>query len=317
MRVTSPSVYRWLVVLCLVAGGGTHVQPLAAQPTEATPSPATPAETQVAAPPEQPGAPDTAEVPAAPTTPELPEGAVEQAFRILMAALLLAVLLENAFALLFNWRLFQEFFVGKAWRTPIMFGGALMIVRTFGLDLMARLVRAFNPDLDVEAGAGDWFTSVITAMVLAGGSVGVNRVLVALGFRSQVRPEALEPRLERDEAFVAIRVRGASAESIYQVNMDVVDPVPPDIPTTLGFVGGAASVGTRLRELLFPVRGRIPRSGGLRVLTTKAYRISVTDLKARKTYDARGEPIEGPAKSQVFAFAPKAIVDFTITIAPS
>ena len=245
--------------------------------------------------------------------PEIPPGALEQSFRILMSAFVLAVVLESAFALLFNWRLFLEFFVGKAWRTPIMFLGALVVVRAFDLDLMAQLFQVYNPVANAPDRA-TWFTSVITAMVLAGGSVGVNRVLVALGFRSQLRPEAVEPELEPTEAYVAIRVAGASTKSIYQVNMDVLDSIPADAPTTLGFVGGPADLRARFVELLFPVRNRIPRSGGLRVSIKKAYRISVTDLGDGTHYDTLGRPIDDPKKSQVFAFAPKAIVDFTIPI---
>lgn len=246
-------------------------------------------------------------------TPEVPPGALEQSFRILVSAFVLAVLLENAFALLFNWRLFLEFFVGKAWRTPIMFLGALAVVRNFDLDLMAQLFQAYNPTARAATDLG-WFTSAITAMVLAGGSVGVNRVMVALGFRSQIRPDAVEPELEPTEAYVAVRVLGAGSDALYRVNMDVIDPIPPDTPTSLGFVGGPSNLRARFVDLLFPVRSRIPRSGGLRVSTKKAYRVSVTDLTDGRHYDTLGKPIETPQKSQVFAFAPKAIVDFTIRI---
>lgn len=231
-----------------------------------------------------------------------------------MAAFVIAVLLESAFALLFNWRLFLEFFVGKAWRTPIMFVAAVIIVRAFELDLVAQLFSAYNPEANATIGRGTWFTSAITGMVLAGGSVGVNRLLVALGFRSQLRPEALAPELEPTEAYVAIRVQGQGAKSLCQVNMDIVDPIPADTPRTLGFVGGSATVGTRLAELLFPVRSRIPPSGGMRVSTTKAYRVSVTDLEDGKHSDTLGTPISRPSDSQLFAFSPKAIVDFTIRL---
>lgn len=248
-------------------------------------------------------------------TPEVPPAALEQSFRILMAAFVIAVLLENAFALLFNWRLFLEFFVGKAWRTPIMFLGALIIVRSFDLDLVAQLFRAYSPDGNAAIGRGTMFTSAITAMVLAGGSVGVNRVFIALGFRSQVRPEELLPELEATEAYVAIRVRQPGSKSLQcRVNMDIVEPIPPDTPRTLGFIGDSAAVGPRLKELLFPVRSRIPPSGGMRVSTTKAYRISVTDVEGNKHYDTMGRLINKPSDSQLFAFAPKAIVDFTIRL---
>ena len=75
-------------------------------------------------------------------TSTIPPEALGQAFRILVAAFVLAVLLESAFELLFNWRLFQEYFVGKAWRTPIMFAISLAVVDQFGFDPLARLFTA-------------------------------------------------------------------------------------------------------------------------------------------------------------------------------
>lgn len=77
-------------------------------------------------------------------TPQVSDRAMSESFRILMTAFVLALLLESGFALLFNWRLFLEFFDGKAWRTPIMLLGALMVVRTFNLDLMASLFDAYG-----------------------------------------------------------------------------------------------------------------------------------------------------------------------------
>ena len=71
---------------------------------------------------------------------------------------------------------FLEFFVGKAWRTPIMFVAALIIVRYFHLDLMARLFDVYSPETDPQKYPGNLFTQTITAMVLAGGSVSINRV---------------------------------------------------------------------------------------------------------------------------------------------
>lgn len=248
--------------------------------------------------------------------PEVPPGALEGAFRILMAAFVLAILLESAFALIFNWRLFHEFFVGKAWRTPIMFLGAFAVVRTFDLDLMEQLVRTYNPSAAAAADRDTGLTSVLSAMILAGGSVGVNRIMVALGFRSQIRPDADVPKLNETEAFVSIRVQGSSATTPYRVNMETVDSPPADTPTALGFVG-SLNVRRRFTELLFPVRGRIPPSGGMRLSTAKAYRVSVTDLSTGKHYDTAGREIASPADSQLFRLAPRAIVDFTITPAPT
>ena len=323
---TARSACGWLLALAVA---GVVLQPLSAQTPTTTPTPTvtttptvtptptvttkpavTPTPTQTAK-PVTPGAPGVA-----PRLPEIPPGALEEAFRILMSALVLAVLLESAFALLFNWRLFLEFFVGKAWRTPIMFVAALIIVRYFHLDLMARLFDVYSPETDPQKYPGNLFTQTITAMVLAGGSVGVNRVLVALRFREEARPEAVQPKLEATEAYVAIRVLDASPTSRYRVNVDVVDPIPPEAVTTLGFVGGTANLWPRLIDLLFPVTNRIPRSGGMRVPIAKAYRISITDLSTNTHYDTLGDPIKTTSASQVFKFFPKAIVDFNIRLKP-
>lgn len=243
------------------------------------------------------------------TDPKLPDDILPQAFRILISAFVIAVLLESAFALVFNWRLFLEFFVGKAWRTPIMFGAALLVVRAFPqLDLIARLFAVYSGS---PAARGDWFTAVLTAMILAGGSVGVNRILVALGFRSQARPE-VEQRPDDKQAWVSVRVRGATPDAGYGVNFDAVDPPPPDVPTTLGILRPGAGAA-RVAELLFPVRGRVPRSGGIVVSTLKAYRISVTDLRTQRTFDALGRPLDRPQDAPLFRFASRAIVDFDIT----
>ncbi len=91
-------------------------------------------------------------------TPTVSAAALQTSFNALVAAFVLAVALENAFALLFNWRLFQALLVGKAWRTPIMFVAALAVVRNFRFDLMATL-------FDVVYGVDGRATSLAAARV--------------------------------------------------------------------------------------------------------------------------------------------------------
>lgn len=61
--------------------------------------------------------------------PEVSASAMEASFQVLATAFALALLLESAFALIFNWRVFNILLVGKAVRTPIMFAGALLVVQ--------------------------------------------------------------------------------------------------------------------------------------------------------------------------------------------
>lgn len=72
--------------------------------------------------------------------PKISANATETAYRVLIIALVLAVLLESAFELLFNWRLFQEFFVGKAWRTPIYVWRLAVIGKVIQFRLDVRII---------------------------------------------------------------------------------------------------------------------------------------------------------------------------------
>lgn len=248
-------------------------------------------------------------------TPQTSDATLSKAFNILLSAFVLAILLESAFALLFNWRLFLEFFVGKAWRTPIMFLGALLVVRNFHMDLMAELFDAYRPSQSGDIAKSTWFTSALTAMILAGGSVGVNRILIALGFRSQVRPEAELPKLDEKQAWMAVRVDNAEAEKfIVGVQETALDATAP-ATAIVGFIS-RASLGQRLKQLLFPSQSRVPTSGGRVVSTEKVYRIVVDELKpGGKSYDATtGAEINSEKPARPVRFGSRAIVDFNVRI---
>ncbi|MCP4506831.1 MAG: hypothetical protein GY826_10615, partial [Fuerstiella sp.] len=92
----------------------------------------------------------------------------------------LAVLVESALSLIFNWRVFLEFFNKRAIKTVVMFVVSLTVVRTFNIDIVADLMKVYDPD----SSPGDVMSTVLTALIVAGGSSGVNNLFVALGFRS-------------------------------------------------------------------------------------------------------------------------------------
>lgn len=250
-------------------------------------------------------------------TPQIPDSAIGKAFNILAAAFVLALLLESAFALLFNWRLFLEFFAGKAWRTPIMFVGALATVSAFNLDLMASLLDAYSPRADGLPSKGSWLTAALTSMILAGGSVGVNRILVALGFRSQIRSDVAEPKIEEDEAWISIQVLGKSRDINVRVDVEVAEASEATkgaIPTTVGMLRPRGAL-ERLGNILFPSRSRWPRSGGRKVSTNNFYRITVTDLRSDgKVYDALGKVIPNVGAAPLLRFGSRAMIDFEVTL---
>lgn len=243
------------------------------------------------------------------TVPDVSMDSVQKAFVVLMAAFVLALLLESAFALLFNWRLFQEFFVGRAWRTPIMFAISLVIVRRFDLDLLEQVFAAYRgqqPD-------GGWLSSILTAMIISGGSVGVNSIMVGLGFRSPIpkaEAEANKIKLDSDEAYVSLDVRDPERGRKLSIEMLQTIGTGEHYPT-LAVIGG--NHGGRLKAILFPNRARVPRSGGMRVQASgKCYRFVIRDLETGKYYNIDGQPIDSINKATEFSFAPKAFVDFVV-----
>lgn len=244
--------------------------------------------------------------------PEISDAALKEAFNLLVGAFVLALLMESAFALLFNWRIFQEFLVGRAWRTIIMFTVSLLVVTQFKLDLLASLITAYHgtsaPKVD-----GNWLTRVLTAMIIAGGSAGVNRILVALGFRSQL-PKVEQEKSElvrRNLAYISVTV-----DSRVLGNQNIIInalEVPCDgTATMLGAV--YRQKRARLRGLLFGEPGRFPRSGGYALDASHCYRLSVTivGVNVNRLVDMNGVAINQPANAPVYRFAPGAIVDFVI-----
>jgi hypothetical protein len=244
------------------------------------------------------------------TVPDVSMDSVQKAFVVLMAAFVLALLLESAFALLFNWRLFQEFFVGRAWRTPIMFAISLVIVRRFDLDLLEQVFAAYRGGQQPDGG---WLSSILTAMIISGGSVGVNSIMVGLGFRSPIpkaEAEANKIKLDSDEAYVSLDIRDPERGRKLSIEMLQTIGTGEHYPT-LAVVGG--NNGGRLKAILFPNRSRVPRSGGMRVQARgKCYRFVIRDLATGKYYNIDGEPIDSIDKATEFCFAPKAFVDFVV-----
>lgn len=122
------------------------------------------------------------------------------AFKILFALFVLAVVLEWGLAVLFNWRWFLEIFEAKGLKTLISVLFAYWVVAQYDLDLMTRLINI----LWGTKHSSDYVSRFISALVLAGGSSGVNTMLIALGFRSVRTAEAVQPKPPPTKAWISI-----------------------------------------------------------------------------------------------------------------
>jgi hypothetical protein len=58
--------------------------------------------------------------------------------------LVIAVILENAFAVMFNWRVFLAYFSVPSVKTIIMIVVSWLIVNKFDIDVMASLIAAYQ-----------------------------------------------------------------------------------------------------------------------------------------------------------------------------
>lgn len=254
------------------------------------------------------------------SSPQVAEGATTNALAVLMQAFVLALLLEQGFALFFNWRLVQEFLVGRAWRTPIMFAVSYALVSSLDMDLMASLLKVYSPVADASAPTSTWLTRAVTAMILAGGSVGVNQILVNLGVRTPVRDAAATPTLDMTEAWVAVEVSGLkSSDGQVQVNFNEVIGLNSEelakVPTIAG-VARQRGIVNRLTDVFLPSLTRVPRSGGRKVDATKVYRITVrSTVGGNDSFrDLTGKKIASPELAPAIRFAPRAIVDLWIAV---
>ncbi|MBI6565375.1 hypothetical protein YA0745_25475 [Pseudomonas synxantha] len=122
------------------------------------------------------------------------------AFKVLFAMFVLAVVLEWGLAVLFNWRWFLEVFDAKGLRTLISVGFAFWVVAKYDLDLMTRLINI----LWGARHSSDTVSQFISALVLAGGSSGVNSMLVALGFRAVRTAELVRPKPPPTKAWISV-----------------------------------------------------------------------------------------------------------------
>jgi len=221
-----------------------------------------------------------------------------ESFKAIFLLFVLAVLLESALALVFNWRPFAENLVPRAVRPIIAFVVAFIFVRTFQLDIVTALVNAVG-SLKSEPGLPG---AILTAMIIAGGSSGVNNMLVALGFRQVRTPETVTPKPPPNKAFLAIRaLPGKAVGDLYVY----VGPTPTaGKPALLGVIKGRSV--KNFFSWCLPDRGRLPNYGGHAVDINMNYTILVEGK------DADGNPLsetQGPLQ-----FAGGAFIDIDVRV---
>lgn len=189
-----------------------------------------------------------------------PETIYADVAKTLVLLFALAVLLESALAGVFRWRPFAEFLNARAVRPLVAFLLAWWFVRHFDLDLVTALVNGSAQQAPKGVNNGG---QILTALVLAGGSSGVNAILVALGFRQVSTPQT-QPKPPPNKAWIAVRaMRKPTTKGSIDVLMgpmitlaDGTTKEPPFVGTIVGR-SGIGFLSFFMRD-----RGRFPGYGG-------------------------------------------------------
>lgn len=229
-----------------------------------------------------------------PPAPGLTPQAYEASFKAIFLLFILAVVLESALAVLFNWRPFVETFNARAVRPLVAFIVAYLFVYQFDLDIVTSLVNA-STTMQYAANIPG---KLLTALVIAGGSSGVNTMLVALGFRQVRAPESVVPKPPKNKAWLAVRVRRQEAVGDVMVFIG-----PPANTPIVGTIKGSSKPGLRY---FLSDPGRFPGYGGHEV-PPKIDTFII--LRAEKRSGENVEKTWGP-----HALAEGAIIDLDMNI---
>jgi len=212
----------------------------------------------------------------------------------------LAVLLENAFSVIFNWRVFLTYFSLGGIKTIIMIAISYALVVGCEIDIVASLIHAYNPD----GAIGSFPTKFITALILAGGSAGVYNIMRGLGYRSGDREEIVNPRPPKDKAWVAVRATRKDSEGEIFVTVRKIGAADDKSPAPIA--GMIQMRRPSIIELILRNRNRFPPNGGYVVAPRTVYEITV------ESKDRAGHPIKRLGEQYVFAEG--AIVDFDVVL---
>lgn len=241
----------------------------------------------------------------APDPSGLPKVLTDKLLPELAGLLAVATVMETALTTLFNWRLYREFFNGRAVKTVVMvlFGG--IIVSVFGYDVMARIIVFSGGKEAVSPVSG-----ILSALVLAGGSAAVFELFTRLGLRSPVKPEAERPLPPQDRAWVSVRIQPISLVGPVEIFIEkVASPTEEEQATApLSGVLGEKGIGARFRDVFMTDPLRFPPSGGYSVEAGPVYRITARAARMVQRDQTREQAIR---TDTIFVgrFAGRAIID--------
>jgi hypothetical protein len=236
------------------------------------------------------------------TTPEPPtltsNDVYGPSFKAIFILFIIATILESGLAVVFNWRPFIHLFDARGVKTIVSVVLAWFFVETFDLDIVTGLVNVYTGTSHSPSVPGVF----ITALVLAGGSSGVNNLLTSLGFRSMKTAAQITPKPPATEAWIAVRlIRNAAKGPV----MVLIGPQNPPQPVA-GTISGSSKQG--LLRLFFRDYGRFPTAGGY-AITQLGQPYAVQLVGSDSSSATIRSPVWGP-----YPLAAGAIVDIEVRL---
>ena len=213
----------------------------------------------------------------------------------------MAILLESALTVIFNWRLFLELFYGRGVRTLVMIAVSALTVWAFDIDIVQTMLGQYGLAGNERSGALSQF---LTALILAGGSAGVYRILVSLGYRQPPSEAEVRPKPKKDKAWISVKVKRRSAVGSVYVRITEVGPKTAASPPQLAGVMAPRGFWAIIGSVFLLDRNRFPEAGGYELESAKEYHIEVTGR------DGAGSVLTSEINGN-YCFAPGAILDFT------
>jgi hypothetical protein len=223
----------------------------------------------------------------------------QTSFKALFVLFILAVLVENGLQLVFRWRPYLRTFDTSAVNAIIAFAFSLFFVFVFDLDVVTKLVNAYSDPGRAYGNNTPGF--ILTAMVIAGGSAGVNRIFRTFGFRPFEPPAELVGPKEDDIAWISVTLNRKQAEG--SVNVLYGEKGKEEV---IGAISGIDR-NNPISSMFLRNKGRYPQSGGytVKIAQNRCVKLVGIDKKDQKPI----EVVWGP-----YNIGSRAVIDLKLTL---
>jgi hypothetical protein len=226
----------------------------------------------------------------------------EAAFKILFAAFVLAVLIEWGLAVIFNWRWFLMIFDARGVKTVVTFIVSVVLVVAFDMDVVRELVNILR-NASYESTVPTW---TLSALVVAGGSAGVNSLMVTLGFRSVRTAETLQDKPPPTKAWLAVQAYKTTA-TIETVEVRIKKAGEANF-SVLAVLRGLRKSRWTFRWPFFLDKSRYPSYGGIPVEPGVQFEVQLQGK------DSAENDVGGPVNAGSYAPAAGALIDVEKTL---